>query len=54
MISGMLAIGNGENCPFCKDQGKQYIVNEDTDIVKHMMDDHKNDFNSHLFGDTND
>jgi hypothetical protein len=50
MISGFLAVGNGENCPFCKEQGKKYIVNKDTDIVKHMMDEHKNDFESKLFG----
>ena len=50
-ISGMISVGNGENCPFCEQQDKKYIVNKDTDIVKHMLDEHKNDFNSHIFGE---
>ena len=49
-ISGILAIGNGENCPFCNKQNIQFIIDKDTDIIKHMIDEHKNDFNSHLFG----
>ena len=48
-ISSILKVKDGENCPFCEEQGKKYIVNKDTDIVKHCLDDHKNDFNSFLF-----
>ena len=34
-ITGMLAIGNGEKCPFC-----DKIMEEDTDTVKHLLDYH--------------
>ena len=48
MISGLLAVGNGENCPLCQEQGETFIVDKDTDIVKHCLDEHKNDFNTFL------
>ena len=34
-ITGILAIGNGEKCPFC-----ELIVTEDTDTLKHMINYH--------------
>ena len=46
-ITGMLAIGNGEKCPFC-----ELVVDEDMDILKHMIEHHKTDLNKTLFGDT--
>ena len=44
-ITGLLAIGNGEKCPFC-----ELIIEEDTDTLKHMIDCHQNELNKHLFG----
>ena len=40
MLVGMLAIGNGEKCPFC-----DLINEEDLDILGHMIEDHKEDIN---------
>ena len=34
-ITGMLAIGNGEKCPYC-----DLIMEADTDAVKHLLDNH--------------
>ena len=48
-ITGMLAIGNGEKCPFC-----DLINEEDLDILGHMIEDHKKDINRILFGDNNE
>ena len=42
----MLAIGNGEQCPFC-----ELIIKEDTDTLKHMINCHKEKLNNVLFGD---
>ena len=48
-ISGLLAIGNGEKCPFC-----ELIVEEDTDTLKHIISCHKKSLNKVLFGGEND
>ena len=45
-ITGMLAIGNGEKCPFC-----DIINTKDFDILKHMIEDHGRSINKALFGD---
>ena len=38
-IDNHIAIGNGENCPYCK--GDTVFVNsEDNDITQHMMAEH--------------
>ena len=42
-IPGMIAIGNGEKCPHC-----ELINEEDTDILKHMMENHRKEFNKEL------
>ena len=42
----MLAIGNGEKCPYC-----ELINEEDTDILKHMMENHRKEFNKELFNE---
>ena len=34
-ITGLMAIGNGEKCPFC-----EKIMDKDTDSVKHLLDNH--------------
>ena len=45
-IIGMLAIGNGEKCPFCN-----LIKEEDTDIFLHMNDKHKEEWKKALFNE---
>ena len=48
-ITGILAIGVGEECPFC-----ELIIEEDTDTLKHMIFCHKKSLNKVLFGGEND
>ena len=47
-ITGILAIGNGEKCPYC-----DLIITEDTDTLVHMTELHKQELNKVLFGDDN-
>ena len=42
-ITGMLAIGNGEKCPFC-----ETIMDEDKDTFKHLTDNHPEEFWEHM------
>ena len=50
-ITGMLALGNGEPCPFCK--GEDIFINsEDNHYLKHLMDNHPAEMNAALFRDT--
>jgi hypothetical protein len=53
-ISGMLAIGNGEPCPFCikekRTKAKTFVAQEGKDPGKHMIAEHKGDFQKILFG----
>ena len=46
----MIAIGNGETCPFCKGEDK-FINDVDTDFVEHCMKEHEVEFTASLFGD---
>ena len=48
-ISGMLAIGNGEKCPFC-----EIINTENLDILKHIIENHGRSINKVLFGGNNE
>ena len=49
-ITGMLAVGNGEACPYCK--GKEKFVNQpDIDFVGHLQEKHPKEFMKALFGD---
>ena len=41
----MLAIGNGEKCPYC-----DTVITEDVDVFKHMTDNHENKLVEALFG----
>ena len=43
-IDGMLAIGNGEPCPFCP-----MIINKDINVVAHLINDHPEEFKEALF-----
>jgi hypothetical protein len=45
-ITGMLAIGNGEKCPYC-----EIVMSENIDIFKHMTVNHENKLMKVLFGD---
>ena len=45
-ITGMIAIGNGEKCPFCDD-----IIDDDT--LGHLIENHKKEMNVTLFGEEN-
>ena len=45
-ITGMLAIGNGEKCPFCN-----LIVTEEIDFIDHAATLHKEKLNKILFGE---
>ena len=47
-VSGVLAIGNGENCPFCVGD-TVFVASEDNDIVEHMMNEHPSELNKALF-----
>ena len=47
-ITGILAIGNGEKCPYC-----DLIITEDTDTLVHMTELHKEELNKALFGNDN-
>ena len=48
-ITGMIAIGNGESCPYCNK-----IMEADTDSVKHLLDHHAEQVMGELFGDNNE
>ena len=48
-ITGMLAIGNGEKCPFC-----EIIVDKDLDTLGHMINDHPTEINKVLYGENNE
>ena len=43
-VTGFLAIGNGEKCPFC-----EKIMEEDTDTLGHLMNDHPEKMDGLLF-----
>ena len=45
-ITGILAIGNGEKCPFCDS-----IIYDDT--LGHLIENHKKEVNEVLFGEQN-
>ncbi len=43
-ISGILAIGNGEKCPYC-----EITIQENTDTLKHLIDKHAKELEQTLF-----
>ena len=45
-ITGILAIGNNEKCPFC-----DLVITEEIDFLDHMTESHKKDLNNVLFGE---
>ena len=49
----MIAIGNGEKCPFCKDNKhtKIFVMEQDKDFLKHLTVKHPKQLEKFLFGD---
>lgn len=55
----MIAIGNGEKCPYCINEmerpNEDVFVNQpDNDFMKHCMEEHKDFLFNDLFGDNKD
>ena len=46
-ITGMLAIGNGEKCPYC-----DTVMTKDIDTLNHMTENHEDKLVEALFGAT--
>ena len=44
----MIAVGNGEPCPYCKGKDK-FINSPEADLVGHMMEEHIEQFMTALF-----
>ena len=47
-ITGFLAIGNNEKCPYC-----ELVVVEKTDALKHLIDEHPSEMNKMLNAEEN-
>ena len=45
-ISGILAVGNGEKCPFC-----DMIMEENTNTLIHLLDEHPTELTGAIFND---
>ena len=45
----MIAIGNGEACPFCKGEYR-FVSSKDNDYFKHLLDKHPVEMDKYLFG----
>ena len=43
-ITGIIAIGNGEKCPYC-----DITIEKDIDTVKHLLDNHAKETLGDLF-----
>jgi len=48
----MIAIGNGEACPFCKGKDK-FIDKPDNDFLEHLWNNHADEMDEFLFGGSN-
>tara|TARA_R100000664_G_C2685518_1_gene91722 strand:+ start:205 stop:558 length:354 start_codon:yes stop_codon:yes gene_type:complete len=53
-ITGSLAIGNGEPCPFCLQEDDRltddvFVSDTDNDIMEHMMNEHPSELSNALF-----
>ena len=52
----MIAIGNGEGCPFCNmddldgQTTRMFVMEEGRDFLKHLMDKHPDRMDKYLFG----
>ena len=44
----MIAVGNGEPCPYCKGEDK-FISQPDNDLMKHLIANHRKEFLATLF-----
>ena len=43
-VNNFIAIGNGENCPYCIGDSV-FVASEENDIVQHIMDEHPSELN---------
>ena len=43
-VNNFIAVGNGENCPFCKGDSI-FVASVDNDIMQHIMDEHPSELN---------
>ena len=53
-VEGMLAVGNGEPCPFCVEEDNRYVddifINQpDNNLMEHMINEHPSELNKALF-----
>ena len=50
----MIAVGNGETCPFCKGKDK-FVSQPDNNIIDHLISTHQdhNEYYDFLFGGKN-
>ena len=48
----MIAIGNNEDCPFCKEKDK-FTNTKDNDFLTHLMKKHPDEMEKYLFGNEN-
>ena len=49
-ITGMLAVGNDEPCPYCKGEDK-FILEEGKSFLTHLQKEHPVEFSKALFGE---
>ena len=55
-ISGMIAIGNGEPCPFCVTEDNRltdnvFVMEAGKNFMEHMISEHPSELNKALFKD---
>ena len=44
----MIAIGNGESCPFCKEN--EFVMEEGKDFLNHLIKKHPKQLKEFVFG----
>ena len=51
-VTGMLAIGNGEKCPFCSKKSKKrvFVASVKNNFVAHCVECHPEKFAQAIFG----
>ena len=55
----MIAIGNGEGCPFCNmddldgNSANMFVMEEGKDFLKHLLEKHSEKAEEYLFGNKN-
>ena len=51
-MTGMLAISNGEKCPYCSTKGKKrvFVASVNNDFMAHCVEHHAEKFAQAIFG----